>query len=45
LDPDPEKGLAEERKYGKWLLWMVAALMFGGFVIGIAIAISFGTVP
>jgi hypothetical protein len=45
LDPDPEKGLAEERKYGKWLLWMVAALMFGGFVIGIAIALSFGTVP
>jgi hypothetical protein len=44
-DPDPEKGLAEERKYGKWLLWMVAGLMFGGFVIGIAIALAFGTVP
>ena len=27
FDPDPEKGLAEERKYGKWLLWMVAGLM------------------
>ena len=45
FDPDPEKGLAEERKYGKWLLWMVAGLMFGGFVIGIAIALAFGTVP
>jgi hypothetical protein len=45
LDPNPEAGLAEERKYGKWLLWMVAGLMFGGFVIGIAIAITVGTVP
>jgi hypothetical protein len=45
LDPDPEKGLAEDRKYGKWLLWMVAGLMFGGFVIGIAIALTVGTVP
>ena len=45
LDPNPEAGLAEERKYGKWLLWMVVGLMFGGFVIGIAIAITVGTVP
>ena len=45
LDPNPEAGLAEERKYGKWLLWMVIGLMFGGFVIGIAIAITVGTVP
>jgi hypothetical protein len=45
LDPDPETGLAEERKYGKWLIWMVAGLMFGGFIIGIAIAITVGTVP
>jgi hypothetical protein len=45
LDPDPEAGLAEERHYGKLLLWMVAALMFGGFVIGIAIAITVGGVP
>jgi hypothetical protein len=45
LDPDPEPGLAEERKYGKWLIWMVAGLMFGGFVIGIVIAITVGTVP
>jgi hypothetical protein len=42
-DPDPEAGLREERHYGKLLLWMVVALMFGGFVIGIALALVFGT--
>jgi hypothetical protein len=45
LDPNPEAGLAEERHYGKLLIWMVAGLMFGGFVIGIAIAVTVGTVP
>jgi hypothetical protein len=45
LDPDPAAGLAEERHYGKLLVAMVAALMFGGFVIGIAIAITVGGVP
>lgn len=44
-DPDPEAGWREERHYGKLLVAMVAALMFGGFVIGIAIAIALGTVP
>jgi hypothetical protein len=44
-DPDPAAGLAEERHYGKLLLAMVLALMFGGFVIGIAIALAFGSVP
>jgi hypothetical protein len=44
-DPDPEAGLREERHYGKLLLWMVLALMFGGFVIGIALAVVFGTAP
>ena len=44
-DPDPEPGLAEERHYGKLLIAMVVALMFGGFVIGIAIAVAFGGVP
>jgi len=42
-DPDPEAGLEEERHYGKLLLWMVLALIFGGFVIGIAITLVFGT--
>ena len=42
-DPDPEAGLEEERHYGKLLLWMVLALIFGGFVIGIAITLAFGT--
>ena len=35
----------EERHYGKLLLAMVLALMFGGFVIGIALALVFGTAP
>jgi hypothetical protein len=44
-DPDPEPGLEEERHYGKLLLWMVAALMFGGFIIGIALTIATGSTP
>ena len=43
LAPEPEFGLDEERHYGKLLLWMVLVLMFGGFVIGIAIAVAFGS--
>ena len=35
LDPDPRPGLEEERHYGKLLLAMVVALMFGGFIIGV----------
>ncbi len=41
-DPDPAAGLREERHFGKLLLWMVVGLMFGGFVIGIALALAFG---
>lgn len=44
-DPAPDKGLAEERYYGKLLLWMVLALMFGGFVIGIALMLMLGSAP
>jgi hypothetical protein len=44
-DPEPEAGLREERHYGRLLLWMVLALMFGGFVVGIVLAIIFGTAP
>lgn len=40
LDPDPAKGLADDRKYGRWLIWMVASLIFAGFVIGIAVALA-----
>jgi hypothetical protein len=43
-DPDPEPGLREERYYGKLLVAMVVALMFGGFVIGLAIAVATGNV-
>jgi hypothetical protein len=41
-DPDPGPGLEEERHYGKLLLAMVAALMFGGFIIGIILTIATG---
>jgi hypothetical protein len=44
-DPEPDKGLAEDRHYGKLLLWMVLVLMFGGFVVGIALAVAFGSAP
>src|SRR4051812_35025046 len=44
-DPDPGPGLAEERHYGRLLLWMVLGLVFGGFVIGIALAVMFGSAP
>jgi hypothetical protein len=44
-DPDPDAGLQEERHYGKLLLWMVLVLMFGGFVIGVALTLVFGTAP
>jgi len=40
LDPDPAKGLADDRKYGRWLVYMVAALILAGFVLGIAIALA-----
>jgi hypothetical protein len=44
-DPDPEKGLEEERHYGRLLVWMVAGLIFGGFVIGLLIALAVGAPP
>lgn len=34
-DPNPEAGLAEERRYLRWLVIMVVFLAFGAFVIGI----------
>jgi hypothetical protein len=43
-DPDPATGLAEERKLLRWLLWMVAALVFGGFILGIIVAIVTGNI-
>ena len=44
-DPDPERGLEEDRHYGRLLVAMVAALMFGGFIIGIALTIATGSAP
>lgn len=37
-DPDPGAGLAEDRRYGKLLIWMVAAIVASGFVVGLVIA-------
>ena len=34
-DPDPESGRAEERRYLRWLLLMVVAIVMSGFVLGI----------
>lgn len=34
-DPDPESGRREERYYGRLLLLMIAAIVLGGFVLGI----------
>ena len=42
LDPDPEPGLVEERHYLRLLIWMVAALILGGFILGIVVALAFG---
>ena len=41
-DPDPDHGLREQRRYGRLLLGMVLGLMFGGFVIGMAIVVATG---
>ena len=38
-DPNPEAGLAEERRYLRLLLVMVAFLVVGAFVIGIVAAL------
>ena len=38
-DPDPAKGIAEERRYLKLLLAMTAVIIASGFVIGTAIAL------
>jgi hypothetical protein len=38
-DPDPDAGRREERFYGRLLLIMVLAVVFGGFVIGFLIAL------
>jgi hypothetical protein len=37
-DPDPEAGRREERFYGRLLVLMVVVLVFGGFIVGFAIA-------
>ena len=33
-DPDPDKGLEEERHYGRLLIWMVVVIVLAGFVLG-----------
>ena len=39
-DPDLGTALREERYYGKLLLGMVLALVLGGFVVGILVALA-----
>jgi len=41
-DPDPEAGRREERFYGRLLLAMVAALILGGFIIGLVLTVVLG---
>jgi hypothetical protein len=41
-DPDPETGRREERFYGRLLLAMVAALILGGFIIGVILSLILG---
>jgi hypothetical protein len=42
-DPDPEKGLVEERHYVRLLVWMVVVLILGGFILGFFFAMATGT--
>jgi len=39
-DPNPVEGRREERFYGRLLVAMVIALILGGFVLGLAIALA-----
>ncbi|MFL5678974.1 MAG: hypothetical protein ACJ77B_00065 [Chloroflexota bacterium] len=40
-DPDPERGMREERFYGRILIAMVVIIVLAGFVLGI-VAVVFG---
>jgi hypothetical protein len=44
-DPDPERGLREERYYGRLLVYMVVTLILAGFVLGVALVIATGSPP
>ena len=41
-DPEPEAAQREDRFYGRLLVIMVAAIVLGGFVIGIIINVMAG---
>jgi hypothetical protein len=45
LDPDPDGTARDERRYVRLLIIMVVAIVLGGFVMGTAILLVFGTVP
>lgn len=38
-DPNPGPGLAEERRLTRLLIAMVVGLVFGGFVVGLILAV------
>ena len=39
-DPDPGPGLEADRRYGRWLVIMVIAIVASGFLIGTIIALA-----
>lgn len=41
-DPDPAAGKAEERFYGRLLLFMVGAIVAAGFILGILALLAHG---
>ncbi len=42
-DPDPTQALAEERRYGRLLIWMVVAIVASGFGLGLVLALIQGS--
>lgn len=39
-DPDPGPALADDRRYGRWLVIMVVAIVASGFIIGTILALA-----
>jgi hypothetical protein len=39
-DPNLAVALAADRRYGRWLVWMVVAIVASGFIIGVLIALA-----
>jgi len=39
-DPDPARGIAEERRFGRLLIGMVVVIIASGFIIGTVLALA-----